>query len=226
MAESSRGPRRPQSPAEHDHVEPLPNQTPAVGEGTVPVFLTLLFAILPLWAIWYFLTHLAPLLSIEPQTLTRNAPAEVRAYRAAQAVPADAHVAQLARGAAVYVERCALCHGPDGEGQPAGQPYLQAKALRGDPLVQALSLPQLVELIDGGFPGAMPAWRDELGQDQILAVATFVQQVLAAAPAPVAVPTPSAAANAADTTVTKTGQPAGPTAVRQPGTAPANGGSP
>lgn len=204
-------------------MEPLPNQTPEVGEGTVPIFLALLFAILPLWAIWYFLTHLAPLLAIEPPGMARQAPGEVRSYRAAEAVPTDPHQAQLARGAAVYVERCALCHGPDGAGQPAGQPYLPAKALRGDPLVRALSLPQLVELIDGGFPGAMPAWKDELGQDQILAVATYVQQVLGAAPAPPAVPTPSAATNAADTTVNSSGQPAGPTAVRQPGGAPPGG---
>jgi mono/diheme cytochrome c family protein len=168
------------------HLRPLPGQEPAVGEGTVPTFLALLFATLPLWAIWYFLTHLAPLLAIEPPGFAARAPEEVRTYRAAAAPPGDPHLATLARGAAVYAERCALCHGPDGAGPPPGQPYTPAKALRGDPLVRALSLPQLEELIAGGFPGAMPAWGEELGTDQLQAVAAYVQEVLGPAPPPAA----------------------------------------
>ncbi len=209
-------PTRPGPAADEDKsLRPLPDQVPAIGEGTVPVFLTLLFAILPLWAIWYFLTHLAPLLAIEPPSMRRDAPQEVRAYRAAEATPSDARLAQLARGGAIYAERCALCHGPDGGGQPAGQPYLQAKALRGDPLLHALTLPQLVDLIDGGFPGAMPAWRDELGRQQIVDVATYVQQVLGSEPPPSPTPAVSSTASpapASGTTPSATGAgaPSGP----------------
>ncbi len=197
-------------PSELSALSPLPNQSPGVGEGTVPTFLAVIFVILPLWAIWYFLTHLAPFLAIQPPQFARDAPPLVQSYRRAEVPRDNATDIALARGAAIYFSRCALCHGADGQGNTSSTLYATARPLLDDPVVQAVSLAQLEEIIADGFPGDMPAWRNELDNAEIAAVAQYVKQVLgsgssAAAAGPVGptgVPQVSAALPSASSSAT------------------------
>lgn len=100
----------------------------------------------------------------------------------AQPVPRPAPAAKpavLSAGARLYTERCADCHGRDGEGVPGVYP-----ALAGNPVVTQANLRNLVQVLRlGGFapstaghprPYGMPP--SELSNDDIAAVLTYLRQ--------------------------------------------------
>jgi mono/diheme cytochrome c family protein len=80
-------------------------------------------------------------------------------------------------GAAIFQQRCAMCHGPDAKGRPnVGTPNFTDPAILG-----ALSNSQIVEIITNGRPGTkatpMPAWKGKLTPEQITAVAAYLRSI-------------------------------------------------
>lgn len=103
----------------------------------------------------------------------------VREREAEEFVRAPSEVS--ARGAKVYEQHCASCHGDEGQGVPSIYP-----ALAGNRAVTLASSNNLVQLIrKGGFPPStsgnprpfgMPPFGQILSNDDIAAVATFLRQ--------------------------------------------------
>jgi len=95
--------------------------------------------------------------------------------------------ATLRRGAQVYAENCAACHGPKGYGdgpagkrlspRPADLAWLSRSQMVGDRYVYWT-------VAEGGQPvgSAMPAFKASLSQRDIWAVVTYVRQDLGARP--------------------------------------------
>lgn len=88
----------------------------------------------------------------------------------------------LAEGKAVYVQRCALCHGQTGKGDGPG-----AKGLKPAPAnhtdatyMSSKSDEELLNVIRNG-KGAMPAWGKVLTEEQIQAVFKYVRSLHGAA---------------------------------------------
>jgi cbb3-type cytochrome c oxidase subunit III len=75
-------------------------------------------------------------------------------------------------GAAVYKQKCQMCHGADGKGFPA----IKTPDMT-DPKWQAsISDKQMTEVIKNGKKGTpMPAFADKLKDDEIQAVVQFVR---------------------------------------------------
>lgn len=87
----------------------------------------------------------------------------------------------LEHGARVYIERCALCHGPKGLGEgvlPLLVENYPDTSLRGH--ANRLDLTQLIDAVQSGIQNGRhsqlsPPWEDELSGEEIRAVAGFVQ---------------------------------------------------
>jgi mono/diheme cytochrome c family protein len=80
----------------------------------------------------------------------------------------DAGAQTAASGQAAFEQACAACHQPDGKGIPDAFPALAANALvQGSPEIVVATV------LDGR--GAMPAFRDELQDDQIAAILTYAR---------------------------------------------------
>ncbi|WP_416772680.1 c-type cytochrome [Pseudomonas sp. RHF3.3-3] len=98
-----------------------------------------------------------------------------RQYQAASAAT------QLERpGAHTYVTRCASCHGLDGKGQPDSMPPLAGatSALAGESASAInITLNGSQRVVAAGVPDAyrMPAFREQLSDQQIAEVLTFVR---------------------------------------------------
>jgi len=75
-------------------------------------------------------------------------------------------------GAAVYKQKCQMCHGADGKGFPA----IKTPDLT-DPKWQAsISDKEMTEVIKNGKKGTpMPAFADKLKDDEIQAVVKFIR---------------------------------------------------
>ena len=81
--------------------------------------------------------------------------------------------AKLAKGATIFAEQCASCHGADGKGnQEMGAPNLtDAISLYGnDPK-------SLRQTIENGRGGVMPAWGDRLDKTTIKSLAVYVHSL-------------------------------------------------
>lgn len=79
-----------------------------------------------------------------------------------------------ATGRALFLSKCAICHKPDG----TGQPFLSPKANLTAPLVRRKTDRQLVTFISNGFP-PMPAWANTLSPQQIRDLVAFVRTLSA-----------------------------------------------
>ncbi len=112
--------------------------------------------------------------------LRRLPKAEAPAAPKVPQVSADERAALRKRGAVVYGEHCADCHGDDGEGQIRKYP-----ALAGSRLVTAASATNALRLtLDGGFPPStdgnpfpygMPPFSHQLSRPDIAAVLTYIR---------------------------------------------------
>lgn len=82
--------------------------------------------------------------------------------------------ARAAAGAATYQEKCAICHGADGSGSDTGKslgaPDLRSRA------VQSRSDAELARFIREGN-GAMPAFKDQLSQPQLLHAVQYLRRL-------------------------------------------------
>jgi mono/diheme cytochrome c family protein len=96
----------------------------------------------------------------------------------------------MKRGAQVYERHCESCHGREGEGAPGAYPALAGNAsLLADPAVNALRM-----VYAGGFPPStagnprpygMPPFYQDLSDDDVAAVVTFIRRSWGNAGAPV-----------------------------------------
>jgi mono/diheme cytochrome c family protein len=76
------------------------------------------------------------------------------------------------QGKAVFEERCATCHGPNGGGILYSQSVLNGKdSVLGDPN-------KVIATILNGKEGSgsMPGWKDNLNDQEVAAVATYIRQ--------------------------------------------------
>jgi mono/diheme cytochrome c family protein len=76
--------------------------------------------------------------------------------------------AAAANGQQVFLESCAACHQPTGVGRPPTFP-----ALKGDKFVIGPKTPVVATVLNGR--GGMPAWKSELTDDEVAAVATYIR---------------------------------------------------
>jgi mono/diheme cytochrome c family protein len=88
----------------------------------------------------------------------------------------------IAAGKGVYDKNCSGCHQAAGQGVPgAFPPLVGSEWVTGAPetiariLLHGLTGP--VEVAGATYNGAMPAWKDVLGDAEIAAVATYVRQM-------------------------------------------------
>ena len=99
---------------------------------------------------------------------------------AERAPPAAPPAAAMARGAKVYEQHCAACHGDQGQGEPGAFPALAAN--RAMTLADPTNLVRVV--LQGGYlpatagnprPHGMPPFQQVLSDEDIAAVTTFVR---------------------------------------------------
>ena len=98
----------------------------------------------------------------------------------APATPPAPPSAAMARGAKVYEQQCAQCHGDTGQGEPGAFP-----ALAGNRAVTLADPTNLVRVVlQGGYlpatagnprPHGMPPFQQTLSDEEVAAVATFVR---------------------------------------------------
>jgi mono/diheme cytochrome c family protein len=82
----------------------------------------------------------------------------------------------VAQGQIVFEDNCAQCHRTNGEGLPGSFPALNKNSfVTGDPK------PVIATVLNGrkGTLGRMPMWKDDLNDQQIGAVITFIRQAWA-----------------------------------------------
>jgi len=93
--------------------------------------------------------------------------------------------AQAADGQAIYAQRCAICHGAEGDGNGPGAVNLDPKPrdfrrgwykIRSTTSGQLPTDADLVRVISTGMPGTtMPAWKGVLTGEEIAAVAQYLK---------------------------------------------------
>ena len=114
------------------------------------------------------------------QFLKELTPPAITAMTAVQAAPA-AQASVLARGAKLYEQHCAQCHGEQGRGVPQAYPALAGN--RAVTMAQSANLVQIV--LNGGYapatagnprPFGMPPFVLELSDGDIAAVLTHIRQ--------------------------------------------------
>ncbi|HEX6383708.1 MAG TPA: c-type cytochrome [Anaerolineae bacterium] len=133
----------------------------------------------------------------QPAEPWQEAPYEAMAWPPSVAVPAGASL-----GEQVYIERCAICHGPDGEGNGPAAPsmiprprdftlgqYKYKSTAAGQPPTNE----DLMQVVANGLQAsAMPYWHDVLSQAEIEAVVAHVKSFSpvfnGAEPVPIKVP--------------------------------------
>ncbi len=86
---------------------------------------------------------------------------------AALAVVFLATAARAEDGAALFAQKCAMCHGKDGKGSPVGQ-KMGAKDLT----TLKLGEGEIEKTVENG-KGKMTAFKGKLSPEQITAVATY-----------------------------------------------------
>lgn len=93
--------------------------------------------------------------------------------------PADAAAPS---GAALYAEKCGICHGANGEGISGSMPplALNPHVTTSDPsatIVEILEGMPLTDITVGGvhYGGGMPAWGNWLSNAEVAAIATYVR---------------------------------------------------
>ena len=76
-------------------------------------------------------------------------------------------------GQKIFEDNCAACHRVGGEGLPGTFP-----ALNGAPFVVGDPKPVIATVLNGrkGKLGQMPTWEDQLNDQQVAAVVTYIRQ--------------------------------------------------
>jgi cytochrome c5 len=101
--------------------------------------------------------------TVRPTVTPTGAPAEVTATQEPTAATPGASptaAGDVARGQVLYAARCAICHGPEGEGASVAPDALNNAAL-----LTRLTDEDLTTVIRGGVAGKMPAFTQLSGQE-------------------------------------------------------------
>ncbi len=85
----------------------------------------------------------------------------------------EANAAAAARGAVLFEQQCASCHGPDGKGQQA----LGAPNLTDGIWLYGGDRQNIQRSLYFGRGGVMPAWTDRLSEEEIAAIAVYVHSL-------------------------------------------------
>lgn len=107
------------------------------------------------------------------------------AVRGAPASPVE-------RGQAIYLELCAVCHGPQGRGDGPEAPFLSPRPAS---LISAGSSvksdAEFLAVIANGKPRtAMPAWKDRLSEEQRREVLAYIRSLIRFQPKSLTPPPP------------------------------------
>ena len=127
--------------------------------------------------VWRSTQHLSPADVAAIAAYLKALPVDASAPRA---VTARRDAAVMARGGRIYDQRCAYCHGDQGEGAPGAYP-----ALAGNRAVQMASPANLIQAVrHGGFlpatagnprPFGMPPFGHVLDDDDVAAVLSYIR---------------------------------------------------
>jgi cytochrome c oxidase cbb3-type subunit 3 len=90
----------------------------------------------------------------------------------------DAPKEWVAAGKPRYEAMCVACHGPDGRGNPS----LGAPSLVDATWLYGGDFASIATSIRNGRNGAMPAWRQRLGEDRVRTIAAWLMSQRAPAP--------------------------------------------
>lgn len=93
----------------------------------------------------------------------------MKRFVAVLAFAAFATLARADEGAAIYAKKCAVCHGKDGKGAPAGK-AMGAKDLTTSKLSEA----EIVTVVENG-KGKMTPFKGKLTDAEVKAVSKFVK---------------------------------------------------
>jgi mono/diheme cytochrome c family protein len=93
--------------------------------------------------------------------------------------------ASISRGQEIYVDSCATCHGINGRGDgPAGLSLVPRPADFRTHLQAGHTDAQLFDWVSNGFPGsAMPAWKNNLGEEDRWNVINYIKATFGQSPA-------------------------------------------
>ena len=145
-------------------------------ETKSPAVFRILFALLAVWGVFYMGYYLLSGWSSEAEFLQKKIAKQeqVEASRksASQAPAAGARKEEsstdyIAAGKKEYAERCAACHGTDARG--GIRPNLTAAAYKYGKSTEAVK-----ESIAEGRPAGMPAFKNDLSDEKMEAMVTFV----------------------------------------------------
>jgi cytochrome c oxidase cbb3-type subunit III len=77
-------------------------------------------------------------------------------------------------GAAIYKQRCSMCHGADGKGFAA----IKTPDFTDPNWQKSVTNKQMIEVIENGKKGtAMPSFKDKLKDDEIQAVVAYIRSL-------------------------------------------------
>lgn len=152
---------------------------PVEGREPVPWFFTAVIALSLFWGGWY-LGRFGGEFGTETHTAFASRQPGIAAAAAGR--EAGAVSDPIVAGKAVYEKNCQVCHQAAGQGVPgAFPPLVGSEWVTGapEPLVRIIlhGLQGPVEVAGATYNGAMPAWMDVLGNEEIAAVATYVRQL-------------------------------------------------
>jgi len=173
---------------------------PAVGEANLVLGIELLVLALGAFglAVWAFLRRPRALRWAAPLAVVTLIAGGALTVQGAMALsvnnvrnPIPPTPASIARGAAIYGEDCAICHGESGRGDgPAGLALNPRPADFRAHLAAGHTDGQLFDWITNGFRGtAMPPFKDQLSEEDRWSVLNYIQQTFGpGSPAPASTP--------------------------------------
>src|SRR5262245_42507808 len=149
------------------------NADPGEQSNEVPTAIYLVVAFLIVFGVSYILTDTQPL---APQMGDQRTLADLEPKAPAKAAAAGGG----ADGHAIYAARCAACHQATGAGLPGVFPPLAGSEWvtgKGEALASILlhGVTGAVTVNGAQFNGAMPAFKDQLQDAEIAAVATYLR---------------------------------------------------
>jgi len=153
-----------------DTFEPARAETPA----PIPTWAWVLFLVVVAWGMWYVATELRGYQASPVASATASSPAGI-----APSAPAGGGQSALAvLGEQVYGNKCAACHQLTGQGLPGVFP-----PLKGSAVVTAADPTEHIRTVLHGLSGkpiggttygsAMPAFADQLNDEEIAAVLSY-----------------------------------------------------
>jgi cytochrome c oxidase cbb3-type subunit 3 len=95
------------------------------------------------------------------------------------------NAAAVLRGASIFQQNCAVCHGPTG----AGDRTIGAPSLNDDVWLYGGSRAEIRKQVQEGRNGVMPTWEARFDSGTLRALAVYVHEMGGGEPEPVAPPT-------------------------------------